>query len=84
MLNNIENLFIDFEEVYLFGSLLQNKISNDIDIILIYENLSQYIISSMKNIKMEIENRTNIPVDLTILSKQELLETKFLKKIKKY
>ncbi len=75
-------LFDSFDSVYLFGSILNtNKISNDIDILLIYSKYSNKIINDLNSICSVLEETVGLPVDLTVLSIEEEKDTKFLKRI---
>ena len=75
-------LFDLFDEVYLFGSVLNGlKIPNDVDVLLIYSAYSELIIEEAKRIKYYFEYLIGIPVDLTVLSVEEEKETQFLKRI---
>jgi predicted nucleotidyltransferase len=78
-------LFVSFEYVYLFGSVL--KLENhykDIDILAIYIKYSERIGKDILKISDEIEKASGLPVDLTVLSVEEERETDFLEKIKPY
>ncbi len=87
--NNILNklklkisLFKNFENVYLFGSVLYDyKIPNDIDILLIYSQYSSDLIKNLNNINSTLSRMFEIPIDLTVLSIEELENTNFLKKL---
>lgn len=75
-------LFDSFDNVYLFGSILDiNKIPNDIDILLIYSEYSSKIINDLGSICSGLEEISGLPVDLTVLSIEEEKDTKFLEKI---
>lgn len=75
-------LFDSFDNVYLFGSILNiNKISNDIDILLIYSEYSNKIINDLSIIRSVLEELSGLSVDLTVLSVEEEKDTEFLKKI---
>lgn len=75
-------LFEQFDSVYLFGSILDfNLVPNDIDILLIYSKYSNEIITSSILIHTILEEKSGLPIDLTVLSSIEEQETKFLKKI---
>ena len=75
-------LFDFFDNVYLFGSILNERVyANDIDLLLIYSNYSNNIINNLNQICSVLEEKYNLPVDLTVLSMEEEKETKFLKKI---
>lgn len=76
------HLFDDFENVYLFGSILDKKFPNNINILLIYSKFSDNLIYSTNNISNELQKILNFPIDLTVLSSEELKEVKFLDKIK--
>lgn len=76
------NLFEAFENVYLFGSVLNSqKISNDIDIILVYSQFSNTIIKDSKNICHYFENYFKLPIDITLLSCKERQDTMILENI---
>ncbi len=89
---NINNVFIEnkqifqsFTDVYIFGSVIKNNsIPNDIDLLLIYDKYSTEIQSGKDYIYSFLEKKLDLFVDLTILSHEELLETKFLEKIGNY
>jgi len=75
-------LFDSFDNIYLFGSILNiSKAPNDIDILLIYSKHSNSIIKDLNNISSVLEKMFNLPIDLTVLSIEEERETKFLKRI---
>lgn len=80
-----KELFNVFNEVYLFGSILQEMDKqNDIDLLLVYSQYSENILTSIKMIRTLMENHYKIPIDCTILSENELLNTEFLTKINNY
>ena len=80
--NKNTELFELFEELYLFGSTLKvNIIPNDVDVLLIFSTYNDRILESVKQIQIIFETAFFIPLDLTILSSEELIETNFLKKI---
>ena len=85
ILNNLKlkmSLFKNFEDVYLFGSALyEDKAPNDIDILLVYSQYSSDLIKSLNSIKSILSKIFDIPVDLTVLSNEELEETNFLEKL---
>ena len=55
------NLFGAFDEVYVFGSILDSeKYSNDIDILLLYSNFSYGILASISSIIKCIEHLTGL------------------------
>lgn len=75
-------LFDLFENVYLFGSILDiTKFPNDIDILLIYSKYSSEIVNYLSFIRSALERISGMPIDLTVLSIEEEIDTKFLKKI---
>lgn len=75
-------LFGYFENVYLFGSILDdNKISNDIDLLLIYSSYSNRILDDLNQISSVLETTYGLPVDFTVLSIEEEKDTEFLKRI---
>ena len=75
-------LFKSFDNVYLFGSMLNNNtIPNDIDILLIYSEYSYKIQQDLIAISSVLEKEFEFPVDLTVLSINEERETKFLDRL---
>lgn len=75
------NLFNLFNNVYLFGSLLNpNKIPNDIDILLIYSVYSEQLLENVNQICNTLNKVSKFPLDLTVLSIAEEKELEFLKK----
>ena len=81
LIKNIQ-LFELFTQVYLFGSVAQNKeFPNDIDLLLVYDKYSSEIQSEKDYIYSFLKKILNLHVDLTILSQEELFETKLLVKI---
>lgn len=75
-------LFKSFNNVYLFGSILNNNtIPNDIDILLIYSEYSYKIQQDFIAISSVLEKEFGLPVDLTVLSTNEERETKFLDRL---
>ena len=75
------HIFTIFSKVYLFGSCLNNDYPNDIDILLIYDKYSRDIESQKMIIELCLNSILRLPVDMTIMSKKELEQTKFLEKI---
>jgi len=75
------NIFTLFSKVYIFGSIISNKHPNDIDLLLIYESYSEIIQTDKNTISIFLEKLSKLPIDITILSEEELTETKFLDKI---
>ncbi len=90
--NNILNflfqhtsLFRCFEHAYLFGSVLrEDKYPGDMDLLLIYSEYSDNILNDMERIQSLLEGIFHLPVDLTVLSFEELTDTDFLRKILTY
>lgn len=81
-IKNHITLFDSFDNVYLFGSILNKyAIANDIDLLLIYTNYSNKIIPDLKRISSVLEDAYGLPVDLTVLSIEEERDTEFLKRI---
>ncbi len=77
-------IFVFFDEVYLFGSSICNhKESNDIDLLLVYKTYSDEVIYNKNTIISYLNRIFKNPIDITILSKNELWETQFLKKLNK-
>lgn len=75
-------LFNLFDEVYLFGSVLDStKTPNDVDVLLIYSEYSDAIIEESRRILQFLECIIGIPVDLTVLSVEEENDTHFLNRI---
>jgi len=84
IIRNIE-LFRCYNNVYLFGSSLnKNTIPKDIDLLLVYSDYTDEIVHDMKQIRSVLEEALNLPVDLTVLSLEELKTTDFLKKVTNY
>ena len=79
------DLFINFEHIYLFGSKVKGCSSpHDLDFLLSYSVYKDNIISNSNSITCLLEQEFLLPVDLTILKREELEDTNFLKKIKHY
>lgn len=77
------SLFPSFKYVYLFGSVLTpGAINNDIDILLIYVDFSDALLTDMKLISDTLEEKLGLCIDLTVLSEQEVNETNFISKLK--
>jgi len=78
-------LFRSYVNVYLFGSTLnKNVLPKDIDLLLIYSDYFDEIVEEAKQIRYVLKEALNLPVDLTVLSLEELKNTSFLKKIINY
>ncbi len=74
-----KNIFLFFNEVYLFGSAVTKPSPNDIDLLLIYKLYSYKIEIEKRKIILLLDQLLGIEIDLTILSKNELEQTEFLK-----
>lgn len=75
-------LFSLFENVYLFGSILDDsKFSNDIDLLLVYSSYSNRILDDLNRISSVLETMYRLPVDFTVLSIEEEKDIEFLKRI---
>lgn len=75
-------LFSLFENVYLFGSILDDsKFSNDIDLLLIYSSYSNRILDDLNQISSVLETMYSLPVDFTVLSIEEEKDIEFLRRI---
>ena len=82
LIKNI-HIFDFFSEVYVFGSILKNvDLPNDIDLLLVYDKYSEHIYSEEDNVFLAVKKLIGLRADLTILSRKELLQTKFLKNLK--
>ena len=79
-----KKLFASFENVYLFGSILSNDYSNDVDLLLVYTHYKFDLLCDIEFIVETVESVISLPVDLTVLSVEELYDTGFLNKIKEY
>lgn len=79
------SLFDRFDYVYLFGSILcVDVLPNDIDLLLVYSAFSPTLHDAIDLIKDRLEEELHSPIDLTVLSREELIETDFLSRIGKY
>lgn len=75
------NLFEQFNNVFLFGSVLYSRENyHDIDILLIYSVYSEQLLKNVNYIYNILNNKSKVPVDLTVLSVVEEKELQFLKK----
>lgn len=80
-----EDSFLLFDEIYLFGSVINDsKIPNDIDMLLIYSKSIEEISVYLSEHKTKLEGMIGFSIDLTVLNQNELKETDFLKRIKNY
>lgn len=74
--------FQSFDNIYLFGSILDDSaIPNDIDILLLYSEYSEKINLDSAILSSILENKFGLPIDLTILSINEEKETMFLSRL---
>jgi len=81
---NIE-LFNLFNNVYLFGSsLYKSPQESDVDLLLVYSCPAGLAVKEMRKIREALGSKLKVPIDLTVLSVEELKTTEFLKKIVKY
>lgn len=87
--DNIRNIislntstFRHFNEIYIFGSILNDESSpNDIDILLIYNEFSDELIIFLKDAFTIFNHYCELFVDVTALSIEEENETHFLKRL---
>jgi len=85
LISNNEELFKDFKHIFLFGSIIKEKLyPHDIDVLLVSSIYSNIIAYKAKTISNYLEKEMKIPVDLTVLSQNELESTGFLNRIKVY
>ncbi|PNQ79319.1 hypothetical protein SAMN04488603_11366 [Paenibacillus sp. cl130] len=78
-----QSLFDSFSNVYLFGSILSlNKILNDVDILLVYDELTNKVLYDSEEISSIMYEYSGIQIDMTILSQNEFEETDFLCKLR--
>ena len=72
-------LFESFENVYLFGSIINEKrIPNDIDLLLIYKDFSSRLLIDLDKISTIFDQLYGFSFDLTVLSEYEEDESNFL------
>lgn len=71
-------LFESFENVYLFGSIINEKrIPNDIDLLLIYKDFSSRLLIDLDKISTIFDQLYGLYFDLTVLSEYEEDESSF-------
>lgn len=76
------DLFMNFEEVYIFGSVVSSRrFPNDIDMLLIYDEYKKDMLNEIETVRLQVEEKINIQADLTVLSKAEIDETCFLSRL---
>lgn len=78
------SLFKSFDEVYLFGSSLNSILSNDIDLLLVYSVDKDSVVKDLDKISSVLFDYFQKPIDITVLSRDELIDCGFLEKIKTY
>lgn len=72
-------LFESFEQIYIFGSILQNNTKpKDIDILLLYSSYSKKLLVELKKIKHEFHSFQGTPFHFVALSLEEEAETSLL------
>ena len=83
LLDSQEDGFGFFEQVFLFGSSLCVEVSNDIDILLVYESTSLEEVNLEKSrVEQGLADKFSDSIlDITTLSKSELRQTDFLAKV---
>ncbi|MEG2656904.1 MAG: nucleotidyltransferase domain-containing protein [Clostridium sp.] len=73
------DIFQSFENIYLFGSVLDEKKNpNDIDLLLIYKDFSSSILIELYKIRNTFKELYGFYFDLTVLSKNEAEESNFI------
>jgi predicted nucleotidyltransferase len=78
---SIEKIMTDLEgdldiSIYLFGSFLKKRQSNDIDLLIIFNCIAFKKVKEIKkNISYKLQDVFGIPVHFTTLSRGELIET---------
>ena len=78
--SNLE-LFSRFDHVYLFGSALSPSefhVDSDVDLLLLYSEYSDQLISECERISDKLSNETGWIIDLTVLSVEEERQVGFL------
>ena len=83
LLNDQYDTFCLFDQVFLFGSALRCDLPNDIDILLVYDIASpeQVNIEKRRVAQVLAKKLAYYTIDFTTLSKSELQETDFLRKV---
>ena len=72
-------MFQSFENIYLFGSVLnEKKKPNDIDLLLIYKDFSSSLLIELSKIRNTFKQLYGFYFDLTVLSENEAEESKFI------
>lgn len=81
-IHNINRDRSNFFFIYLFGSILRiDAKPKDIDILVIYTHYDRNEIIRWKNLLNDYSSLVGIPIDCTIMSKAENMETKFIDRI---
>lgn len=75
------DIFQSFDKVYIFGSILNQKYSNDIDLLLLYRDYSDDIKENINAITVYLEIQTSYIIDITALSFNEEKEVNFIVKL---
>lgn len=78
---NVGDKYPNCNEVYLFGSFLYKEFPNDIDILVVYDDSECDINTQLDMLSTQIETVSNLPVDMTALSKGEMKEISFLNRV---
>lgn len=77
------DLFNAFRNVYLFGSVLSSEgLYNDVDILAVYDRWNGMIGEAVERAVNELEVGLQLPVDITVLSENEVREVAFLERIR--
>ena len=77
-----KTLFGQYEKIYVFGSILKKEnYVNDIDLLFVYLEEFDNMVEYSNALAELIEQYLQKPVDLTVLSKTELKETSFLRRL---
>lgn len=77
-----KELFDSFKNVYLFGSIIDEKrIPNDIDLLLIYKDFSSKILVDVDKINIIFAQLYGLSFDLTVLSEREEDESCFISRL---
>ncbi|GAB7391461.1 nucleotidyltransferase domain-containing protein [Lactococcus garvieae] len=75
-------LFHSFENIYLFGSVLDEKNTpNDIDLLLIYKNFSSKLLVELDILNVTFEEIHGLSFDFTVLSEYESEELDFITRL---
>ena len=75
-------MFGQYEKIYVFGSILKKEnYVNDIDLLFVYLEEFDNMVEYSNALAELIEQYLQKPVDLTVLSKTELKETSFLRRL---